>query len=148
MRLWTGGRLFLKHVHSDERVWFGQLGSGATGRDTQILPEHPNEIVLQAPTAALLETIRLCAAQLGAFENVEDADKNGRQHLRGKVVYRICYQHASSAVLAHAVVFDLAAREATVTGRDAPHEAKALFRQLPGTNDTNVDPNWWRFKIG
>ena len=23
MRIWTGGRLFLKHVHSDERIWFG-----------------------------------------------------------------------------------------------------------------------------
>ena len=148
MRLWTGGRLFLKHVHSDERVWFGQLGSGAPGRDTPILPEHPNEIVLQAPTAAPLETIRLCAAQFGAFESVEDADKNGRQHLRGKVSYRIRYQHASSAVLAHGVVFDLAAGEATVTGRDAPDEAEALFRQLPETNDTNVDPNWWRFEVG
>ena len=148
MRLWTGGRLFLKHVHSDEFVWFGQWGSRAPGRDTPILPERPNEIVLQAPTAAPLETIRLCAAQFGAFESVEDADKNGRQHLRGKVSYRIRYQHASNAVLAHGVVFDLAAGEATVTGRDAPDEAEALFRQLPETNDTNVDPNWWRFEVG
>ena len=92
MRLWTGGCLFLKHVHSDERVWFGQLGSGAPDRDTPILPEHPNEIILQAPTTAPLETIRLCA-QFGAFESVEDAEKNGRQHLRGKVSYRIRYQH-------------------------------------------------------
>ena len=141
MRLWTGGRLFLKHVHSDERVWFGQSGSGARGRDTPTVPKHPNEIILQAPTAALLETIRLCAAQFGAFESVQDADKNGRQHLRGKVSYRIRYQHASSTVLAHGVVFHLAAGEATVTGRDAPDEAEALFRQLPETNDTNVDLN-------
>ena len=138
----------MKHVHSDERVWFGQLGSGAPGRVTPILPEHPNEIILQAPTAAPLETIRLCAAQFGAFESVEDADKNGRQHLQGKVSYRIRYQHTSSAVLAHGVVFDLAAGEATVTGRDAPDEAEALFRQPPETNNTNVDPNWWRFEVG
>ena len=46
------------------------------------------------------------------------------------------------------MVFDLAAGEATVTGRDAPDEAEALFRQLPETNDTNVDPNWWRFEVG
>ena len=53
----------------------------------------------------------------------------------------IRYQHTSGAVLAHGVVFDLAAGEATVTGLDAPDEAEALFRQLPETHDTNVDPN-------
>ena len=53
-----------------------------------ILPEHPNEIVLHAPIAAPLETIRLCAAQFLASESVEDADKSTRQHLRGKVAYR------------------------------------------------------------
>ena len=52
MRLWMGGRLFLKHVHSDELLWFGQMGSGAPGCDTPILTEHPNEIMLQAPTSA------------------------------------------------------------------------------------------------
>ena len=116
-------------------------------RRFSILPDHPNGIVLQAPTAAPLETIRLCAAQFGVFEGVEDAHKNGRQHLRGKVACRICYQHSSSAVLAHGVAFDLAAGEATVTGCDAPDEAEAPFRQLPETNDTNVDPNVGLFQI-
>ena len=46
MRLSTGGRLFLNHVHCDERVWCGQLGSGAMGRHTPILLEHSYEIVL------------------------------------------------------------------------------------------------------
>ena len=32
MRLWTGGRLFLKHVHSDEHIWFGQLFGSARVR--------------------------------------------------------------------------------------------------------------------
>ena len=112
------------------------------------MPEHPNEIVIPAPTGAVLETTRLCAAELGAFESVEDADKNGKQHLWGKVADRIRYQHTSSVVLAHGVVFDLGAGEATVTGRDAPHEAEALFRELPEVDDTKVDPNWWRFEVG
>ena len=64
------------------------------------------------------------------------------------MAYRIRDQNASGAVLAHGVVFDLAAGEATVTSRDAPDEAKALFRQLPEANNTNVDPTWWRFEIG
>ena len=33
-------------------------------------------------------------------------------------------------------------------GRDTPDKAEALFRQLPETNDTNMDPNWWRFEVG
>ena len=43
----------------------------------------------------------------------------------------IRYQHASSAVPAHGVVFDLAAGEDTVTGCDAPDEAKALDSHSP-----------------
>ena len=110
--------------------------------------EHPNEILLQAPTAARQEAVRLCAAEFGAFESVEDANKSGRQHLRGKVAYRIGYQHTSSSFLAHGVVFDLAAREATVTGRDALDEDVASFRQLPEVDDTNVDPNLRLFEVG
>ena len=93
-----------------------------------------------------METIRLCAAQFGAFDGVEDAHEKKRQHLRGKVAYRNHYQHASTALMAHDVVFHLADGEASVTRRDAPGEA--LFRQLPETNDTNVDGTWWHFEIG
>ena len=35
-----------------------------------------------------------------------------------------------------------------MTARDAPAKAEGLFRQLPETNDTNLDPKRWHFEIG
>ena len=148
MRPWTGGRLFLKHLYKDERVWFGTADSQHPDRDAPITPEHPDEIVLEAPAPAPVETIRLCAAQFGSFSSVEEAACTSRQQLRGMATYRIRYQNASSAVMAHGVIFDLAAEEATVTGRVAPDEAAVLYQQLSGVEDDGTDPNWWRFEIG
>ena len=119
MRLWTGGRLFLKHLYTDESIWFRQLSAHGTGTDVKILLDQPNEAILQAPVSIAMETVRLCAAQFGAFHNVEEAAGSSRQHLQGVATYRIKYYNSSSAVMAHEVIFHLASGGATMNGRSA-----------------------------
>ena len=144
LKLWDGGRLFLKDLTNDRRVRFGQWSTSAAKRDPPARPQSPEEVVIFAPSAIPMDSIRMCLAQFGHFVSLSTAHA-GQPRM---VAFRVAYKFRESAVLAHEMVFEIATGEVWIHGQDDATLLQCISAQLTAVDEEPEENDWWRFELG
>ena len=108
IEVWTMKRLyvlqlFLKDLTNDRRVRFGQWNTSTTRLDPPARPQTLEEVVIFAPSATPLDSVKMCLAQFGHFTSLTAAPAGQPR----TVAFRVTYKFRESAVLAHEMVFEI-----------------------------------------
>ena len=147
MKLWSGGRMFLKKLETDKCIFFGKFDGGTQEHAPgPILPTKPTEVIITAPTHPPVDTMRLVATQFGKYGSLSELPQTAHQVFAKTTHYYVCYEVVDSAVIAHGAIFEVSMGEFSVVGNPNSKRLAHLYAQLPDKSDEHPeDPQWWRF---